>query len=235
MTETDVVDPRQREAVAPALRWAGWSGVAMLAVVVVNGPLATLRGAPSYWSPKAVTDVETYLADSSSLWVAVLFFFLSTLIFVFAIPFFAGLRVLSRSYEASGLASGTVTLGAALFLAGGLVSEVMSAGMAMVVQAAPSYDLDANAAVAIQGLQFVALLQGQVGLGVLIIAVSLVARSMTFAPGGLVSLGLVAGTLDLLRPLAVTKPPIAIALFVPTFLWIALASFTLIRRRRVAT
>jgi len=234
MTKTDATDAATRETVSPALRWAGWSGVAMLAVVVVNGPLAALRGVPSYWSPEAVTDVGTYLTDTSNLWLAVLFFFLSTLIFVFAIPFFAGLRVLSRSHEASGLASGTVLLGAGLFLAGGLVSEVMSTGMAMVVQAAPSYDLDANAALAIQGLQFVALIQGQVGLGVVMIAVSLMAlkaRSAAFAPPGLISLGLAAGVLDLLRPLAVTKPPIAIALFVPTFLWIALASYTLIRPR----
>ncbi len=205
----------------------------MLAVIVLNGPLSSLRGAPDFWSLDAAANVRTYLADSSSLWLAVLFFFLSTLIFVFAIPFFAGLRVLSRSFEASGLASGAVTIGAALFLAGGLVSEVMSTGMATVVQAAPSYDLDANAALAIQGLQFVALIQGQVGLGVVMIAVSLVARSVAFAPPGLISLGFVAGVLDILRPLAVTKPPIAIALFVPTFLWIALASYALIRPRQV--
>lgn len=206
----------------------------MLLVVVVNGPLASLRGFPNYWSPDAITEVRSYLTDSSSLWLAVLFFFLSTLIFVFAIPFFAGLRELTRSIDTSGIASGAVTIGAALFLAGGLVSEVMSAGMATVVQAAPSYALDANAALAIQGLQFAALIQGQVGFGVLMTAVSLAARAKGFGPRGLVTLGLVAGTLDLLRPLAVTRPPIALALFVPTFVWIAMASYALIRPRRVA-
>ncbi len=43
-------------------------------------------------------------------------------------------------------------------------------------------------------------------------------------------LGAAAGTIDLFRPLAVTSPPILIATFVPTFLWIAAASVALIRR-----
>lgn len=234
MTETRAVGSIVNGAAVPVLRWAGWSGVAMLAVIVVNGPLASLRGLPSYWSADAVSGVRSYLQDASSLRLAVLFFFLSTLILVFAIPFFAGLRELARRSEASGLATGAVTIGAALFLAGGLVSEVMSAGMATVVQAAPSYDIDANAALAIQGLQFAALIQGQVGLGVTMIAVSLAARSVAFGPPGLVTLGFVAGAIDLLRPLAVTTPPLALALFVPTFFWIAMASWALIRPRRAA-
>jgi hypothetical protein len=118
------------------LRWAGWSGLAMLVVIVANGPLASLRGVPDYWAPDASTAVASYLGNSSSLRVAVIFFFLSTLIFVFGIPFFAGLRELTRRADASGLASGAVTIGAALFFAGGLISEVLSTGMATVVQAA---------------------------------------------------------------------------------------------------
>lgn len=219
---------------ATFLRWAGWSGLAMLAVIVVNGPLASLRGVPDYWAPGAATAVASYLLDPSSLRLAVIFFFASTLIFVFGIPFFAGLRELTRKSDPSGLASGAVTIGAALFLAGGLISEVLATGMATVVQAAPSYTLDANAALGIQSLQFAALLQGQVGLGVVMIAVSLASRSEAFGPRGLVALGLIAGVIDILRPLAVTTPPLALALFLPTFVWIALASLALIRSRRPA-
>jgi hypothetical protein len=213
------------------LRWAGWSGLAMLAIIVANGPMASLRGVPDYWAPNATTAVASYLEDSSSLRMSVIFFFFSTLIFVFGIPFFAGLRELTRREDTSGLASGVVTIGAALFLAGGLVSEVLSTGMATVVQAAPSYALDANAALAIQSLQFTALIQGQVGLGVVMIAVSLALRSSGFGSGGLVVLGLVAGAIDLLRPLAVTTPPLALGLFIPTFIWSALMSVTLMRSK----
>jgi hypothetical protein len=214
------------------LQWAGWSGLAMLAVIVVNGPLASLRGVPDYWAPGAGTAVAAYLSDPSSLRLAVIFFFASTLIFVFGIPFFSGLRELTRRNDASGVASGAVTIGAAVFFAGGLISEVMAAGMATVVQAAPSYVLDPNAALAIQGLQFAALLQGQVGLGVVMIAVSLATRFDAFGPRGLVALGLIAGVINIVRPLAVTTPPLALALFLPTFVWIALAGLALIRSRR---
>jgi hypothetical protein len=212
-----------------SLRWAGWSGLAMLAVIVLNGPLGAIRGLPDYWGPDAAVAVSSYLTDAGSLRLAVIFFLVSTLIFVFGIPFFAGLRELTKVSGAPNLARGTVTIGAALFLGGGLVSEVMSTGMATVVQAAPSYTLDANAALATQSMQFAALIQGQVGFGVVMIAVSLAARSQGFGVPGLVTLGLIAGVIDLLRPLAVTVPPLAIALFFPTFVWIALACATLIR------
>jgi hypothetical protein len=215
-----------------ALRWAGWSGLAMLSVIILNGPLGAIRGLPEVWGQDAVTAVGSYLTDAGFLRLAVIFFFLSTLIFVFGIPFFAGLRELTKVNGAPNLASGAVTIGAALFLGGGLLSEVMSTGMAMVVQAAPSYTLDANAALATQSLQFAALIQGQVGLGVVMIAVSLAARSQGFGVPGLVALGLFAGVIDLLRPLAVTVPPLAIVLFLPTFVWIALASATLMRTPR---
>lgn len=233
MHDRTTMTPETPCGVAPFLRWAGWSGAAMLAVIVANGPLASLRGSPSYWSPSAVSDVESYLRDSSSLRLAVVFFFFSTLIFVFAIPFFAGLRELTRRSDASGLAGGAVTIGAGLFLAGGLVSEVMSAGVATVVVAAPAYTLDTNGALAIMGLQFAALIQGQVGLGMVIIAVSMATRRVDFGPPGLATFGLVVGIIDILRPLAVTKPPIAIALFIPTLVWLALASWALIRSRQV--
>jgi hypothetical protein len=215
-----------------ALRWAGWSGLAMLAVIVLNGPLGAMRGLPDYWGNDAASAVGSYLTDSGSLRLAVIFFFLSTLIFVFGIPFFAGLRELTRVGGGPNLASGAVTIGAALFLGGGLLSEVMSIGMATVVQAAPSYALDANAALATQSLQFAALIQGQVGFGIAMIAVSLAARSQQFGVPGLMTLGLAAGVIDLLRPLAVTVPPLAIGLFLPTFVWIGLASVTLVRVRR---
>jgi len=219
---------------APVLRWAGWSGLAMLAVIVMNGPLASLRGVPEYWSPNAGPAVASYLGDPASVRLAVIFFFASTLIFVFGIPFFAGLRELTRRTDPSGLASGVVTIGAALFFAGGLISEVLSTGMATVVQASPSYALDANAALGLQSLQFAALLQGQVGLGVAIIAVSLATRSQGFGPRGLATLGLAAGAIDIARPLLVAIPPVALALFIPTFVWIALASLALIRSRLAA-
>ena len=170
----------------------------------------------------------TYLADPSRLRLAVLFFFLSTLIFVFGIPFVAGLRLALRAHGSSDLFSSVLAIGAGLFFAGGLVSEVMSTGMATVVLAAPSYVPDANAALAVQALQFAALLQGQVGLGVAILAVSV---AMWHVPGwrAVAIIGLVAGAIDLARPLAVAMPVLAIALFIPTFVWIALASLRLIR------
>ena len=207
---------------------AGWGGIAMLVAIIVNGPLSAARGLPDYWSVGAGADLGAYLADPARLRLAVVFFFLSTLIFVFGIPFFAGLRLALRAHGSSELLTSVLAIGAGLFFAGGLVSEVMSTGMATVVQAAPSYVPDANAALGVQALQFAALLQGQVGLGVAIIAVSV---AMWRVPGWRVVaiVGLVAGTIDLARPLAVAVPVLALALFVPTFVWIALASLRLIR------
>jgi hypothetical protein len=207
---------------------AGWSGLAMLVVIIVNGPLSALRGVPDYWSVGAAGDLAAYLADPARLQLAVVFFFVSTLIFVFGIPFFAGLRLALRAHGSSELSSSVVAIGAGLFFAGGLVSEVMSTGMATVVQAAPSYVPDANAALGVQALQFAALLQGQVGFGVAIIAVS-VAMWNVATWRAVAVVGLVAGGIDLARPLAVAQPALALVLFVPTFVWIALASVRLIR------
>ena len=207
---------------------AGWSGIAMLAAILVNGPLSALWGLPEYWSTGAASDLGAYLGDPARLRLAVAFFFLSTLIFAFGIPFFAGLRLVLRTHGSSEIFSSVLSIGAGLFFAGGLVSEVMSAGMATVVLAAPSYVPDPNAALAVQGLQFAALIQGQVGLGVAILAVSV---AMWRVPGwrAVAIVGLVAGAIDLARPLAVAAPTFAIALFVPTFVWIALASLRLSR------
>ena len=209
-------------------RAAGWSGLAMLVAIIVNGPLSALRGLPDYWSVGAAADLETYLADPSRLRLAVLFFFFSTLIFVFGIPFIAGLRLALRAHGSSDGLSSVLALGAGLFFAGGLMSEVISTGMATVVLAAPSYIPDANAALAVQALQFAALLQGQVGLGVAILAVS-VATLRVPEWRAVAIVGLMAGAIDLARPLAVAMPVLAVALFIPTFLWIALASLRLIR------
>jgi hypothetical protein len=225
--ETIAAAPSSRLAMQAGAA-AGWSGLAMLVAIVANGPLAALRGLPVYWATDAGAGFASYFADPARLELAVVFFFLSTLIFVFGIPFFAGLHLAVRTHGRSDLAAPILTIAAALFFTGGLVSEVMSTGMATVVQSVPAYTLDANAALGIQGLQFAALIQGQVGLGVAILAVSAAMRSLP-AWRLVVTVGLLAGTLDLVRPLAVTNPPLAIGVFAPTFVWIALASIRLVR------
>src|SRR3989337_2329507 len=108
-----------------------------------------------------------------------------------------------------------------LFLAGGLASEVFSHGMPVVIESVTGYDLDLNSALMVQGLQYVALVQGQVALGVALIALSFAGWSSGVLPKWMWWLGAVAGLIDLVRPFAVTSPPILIAAFVPTFLWIA--------------
>ena len=82
----------------------------------------------------------------------------------------------------------------------------------------------------VQGLQYAALVQAQVALGVALIALSISGWSSGVLPKWVWWLGAAAGTIDLVRPFAVTSPPILIATFVPTFLWIAAASVALIRR-----
>lgn len=207
---------------------AGWFGLAMLAAILANGPLAAARGVSDAFAPDAASRMTDYLGDPGRLRLAIAFYFVSTLIFVFGIPFVAGIWQALRTAGASDLVSGTFALGAALFFAGGLMSEVLSTGMAIVVQAVPAYQLDVNTALTIQGLQFAALIQGQVGLGVAMIAVAV--GMWNVAGWRAVSVvGLVAGSIDVLRPLAVTTPALAIVLFVPTFVWIALASIRLLR------
>ncbi|MGH2381468.1 MAG: hypothetical protein ACRDG7_09640 [Candidatus Limnocylindria bacterium] len=208
---------------------AGLSGLGMLAAILANGPLASIRGVPQYWEPDAATRVGELLGDQASFVPTLAFFFLSTLIFVFGIPFVAGLRRVVREHDPDGLGADVVLLGAALFFGAGLLSEVLSTGFAIVVNSAPDYVLDANAALGVQALQFAALVQGQVGLGLVVIAASLAIARGDRAPGWLVVLGLIAGGLDLVRPLAAANPPLAIGLFLPTFVWIAAISGWLLR------
>jgi hypothetical protein len=210
-------------------RLAGLSGLAMLAAIIANGPLAAIRGVPQYWEQDAATRIGERLGDQAAFVPTLAFFFVSTLIFVFGIPFVAGLRGVVREHDPDGLGADIVLLGAALFFGAGLLSEVLSTGFAIVVSSAPSYVLDANAVLGVQALQFAALVQGQVGLGLVVIATSLAIARGDRAPGWLVAIGLIAGALDLIRPLAAANPPLAIGLFLPTFVWIAAISTWLLR------
>jgi hypothetical protein len=201
----------------------------MLAAILANGPLAAARGVPQYWEPDGATRVGERLQDQASFVPTLAFFFISTLIFAFGIPFAAGLRGVVREHSPDGLGADVVLLGAALFFGAGLLSEVLSTGFAIVVNSAPSYVLDANAVVGVQALQFAALVQGQVGLGLVVIAVSLAIARRDRAPRWLVVIGFIAGSLDLIRPLAAANPPLAIGLLLPTFVWIAAISGWLLR------
>jgi hypothetical protein len=203
----------------------------MVAAIIVNGPLAALvEQYPSFWTSSADADFEGFLSDSQRLDRAIVFFALSNLIFVFAIPFFAGLRVLVKRADASGFLPAVVGIGVALFLAGGLASEVFSHGVAVVVRSVPGYDVSINTVLTVQGLQYVALVQGQVGLGVALIALALAGRSSHMLPKWIWWLAGAAGVIDLIRPFAVTSPPFLIVTFVPTFLWIVVTSVALILR-----
>ena len=215
----------------PIARLTGLSGLLMVTAIVINGPLsAGVERYPSFWTSSAGVDLGQFLQDSDRVESAVVFFALSNLIFIFAIPFFAGLRVLVRDADPSGFLNGVVAIAVPLFLAGGLASEVFSRGIPVVVESVPGYDLDLNGALMVQGLQYVALVQGQVALGVAVIALSFAGRGSGVLPHWMWWLGAVAGTIDLVRPFAVTSPPILIAAFVPTFVWIAVTSVVLIRQ-----
>jgi len=215
----------------PIARLTGFSGLLMVVAIGINGPLsAAVERYPSFWTPSARADLRQFLEDPHSVGRAVVSFALSSLIFVFAIPFFAGLRVLIRDADPSGFLRGVVAIAVPLFLAGGLASETFSHGMPVVMESVPGYGLDLNGALMVQGLQYVALVQGQVALGVALIALSLAGRSSYLLPKWIWWLGATAGTIDLVRPFAVTSPPILIATFVPTFVWIAVTSVGLLRR-----
>jgi len=215
----------------PIARLTGVSGLLMVAAIVVNGPLAgVVERYPSFWTASAGNALQAFLRDSHRLNRAVIFFVLSNLIFIFAIPFFAGLRALVRDADPSGFLGGVATIAVPLFLAGGLVSEAFSHGMPIVIESVPGYELDVNSALMVQGLQYVVLVQGQVALGVAVIALSFAGWSSGVLPRWLWWLGAAAGTIDLVRPFAVTSPPILIAAFVPTFLWIAATSIALIKQ-----
>ena len=215
----------------PVTRVAGVSGLLMVAAIVVNGPLAVaIERYPSFWTSSAGANFERFLRDSQRVDRSVVFFALSNLIFIFAIPFFAGLRVLATRVDASGFLRGVVGIAVPLFLAGGLASEVFSHGLAVVVQSVPGYEVSVNSVLMVQGLQYVALVQGQVALGVAVIALSVGGWSSRVLPKWTCWLGVAAGMINLVRPFAVTSPPILIATFVPTFLWMAAISIALIRR-----
>lgn len=160
MTSTDstkaaLVVPTMRPP--SALRLAGFSGFAMLGVILVNGPLAAARGIPRYWEPNAASAIGSHLADSEAGQYSILFFFLSTLIFVFGVPFMAGLRRAVNVAGRGGLWGDVVLIGGVLFFGGGLLSEVLSTGFAIVVQSAPSYVLDPNSAIGVEALQYSAI------------------------------------------------------------------------------
>jgi hypothetical protein len=159
------------------------------------------------------------------------FFALSNLIFVFAIGFFAGLRRVSNQSDLSDWASGVVSIGSAVFLAGGLLSETLSTGIAVVLRSTPDYHLDVNSALLLQGLWSVALAQGQVALGVVIVAISVCSLRAGGLPKWLAWCGVIAGIVTILRPALITQVPLFIVAFQPMFLWIAAVSVFLLLSR----
>ena len=211
-------------------RVTGWCGIGMMAAILINGPLsAAVQRVPSYWSPGASPRLTTYLQDQTNLDQMVLFFALSNLIFVFAIGFFAGLRRVGDPSDLTDWVRGVVSIGSALFLAGGLLSETLSTGIAVVLHTTPDYQLDVNSALLLQGLWSTALAQGQVALGVVIIALSATWVGDASMPHWLTWFGLVIGSVAILRPLVITHVPFFIVSFQPTFLWIAAVSLVLLR------
>ena len=215
----------------PVSRVTGLSGLLMVAAIVINGPLAgSVERYPSFWTSSAGADLGRFLHDPDRVGRALVFFALSNLIFIFAIPFFAGFGVLVKEVDPSGFLRGIAAIAVPLFLAGGLASEVFSHGMPAVVGAIPGYELDLNTVLMVQGLQYVALVQGQVALGVAAIALSFASWTGGLLPKWVCWLGAAAGFIDLVRPFAITSPPFLIAAFVPTFLWIAVTSVVFMRR-----
>jgi hypothetical protein len=211
-------------------RRTGWFGAAMVAVIMLNAGLSlALGGIPESWGGGARTEVAQFLNDPTSLDRSAVLFAFSTLIFVFGIGFFAGLRQLAETFDPSGWTKGVITIGAALFLAGGLVSETLHTGTAVALHSTPSYSLDANDVLLLRSLWPTALAQGQVGLGVVVVALSMSARRAQGLPGWLVVLGLVAGTLAIIRPALVGNVPMFIVLFAPMFIWIIAISVVLLR------
>ncbi len=211
-------------------RLSGWCGLGMVAAIVVNGPLSMALGRmPNYWTDDAPTRIAEFLADHGNVGRSVAFFAFSNLIFVFAIGFFAGLRELADRVDRSGWTKGVVTIGAALFLAGGLLSETLSTGIAVVLRSTPGYELDVNTAILLQGLWSTALAQGQVALGCVVLALSFMSLRSGTLPSWLASLGIVAAALTLLRPAVVTEVPLFIASFQPMFVWIAATAVVLVR------
>lgn len=207
----------------------GWCGVGMVGAILINGPLSQLIGrVPSYWSAGAGRRFEAYLSNDRDVDQMVIFFALSNLIFVFGIGFFAGLRTLVSDSGEGDWVRGVMAIGAALFLAGGLLSETLSTGIAVVIRSTPDYRVQTNDVLLLQGLWSTALAQGQVALGVVIAVFSWWAWRARVIPVWLSWLGIVSGLVDLVRPIIATEPPAFIISFQPTFLWIVGVSIVLV-------
>jgi hypothetical protein len=201
----------------------------MVLAIVINGPLSiALQRTPSYWDAGAGAKFVEYLHDGANVDQMVIFFALSNLIFVFAIGFFAGLRRVSNQTELSDWLNGLVSIGSAVFLAGGLLSETLSSGIAIVLRSTPDYHLDVNAALLLQGLWFTALAQGQVALGLVVVTISVSSLRAGGLPRWLAWFGVIAGILTILRPVLITQVPLFIVSFQPMFLWIAAVSLVLL-------
>lgn len=221
--------PKRPQLEGRARRLTGWCGIGMVAAILVNGPLSVaVQRMPSYWDAGAGAKIGAYLEDGSNVDQMLFFFAFSNLIFVFAIGLFAGLRRLANSSGLSDWVNGAVSIGAAVFLAGGLVSETMSTGIAVVLRSTPDYQLDVNSALLLQGLWFVALAQGQVALGVVIVSISAGALLAGGMPKWLAWFGVVVGIVTILRPVLITQIPLFIALVQPAILWIAAVSVFLL-------
>lgn len=219
----------------PLTHVAGICGLFMVGAIVINGPLAAMiERYPSFWTSSAAADLERFLQDPERIDRAVVVFALSNLIFVFAIPFFAGVRVLVSEGDQSGLLGTIAGVAIPLFLAGGLASEVFSHGIPVVIASVRDYEVSLNTVLTVQGLQYVALVQGQVGLAVALIALSVAGLAGDLLPRWMWWLGVAAGIINLVRPFAVADPPLLIATFVPTFVWIAATSVGLTASGRSA-
>ena len=163
----------------------GWCGIGMVIAILVNGPLSlALQRIPSYWDEDAGGKIAAYLQEGANIDQMVVFFALSNLIFVFGIGFFAGLRRVSNQSDLSDWVTGVVSIGSAIFLAGGLLSETMSTGIAVVLRTTPDYKLDVNATLLLQGLWSTAIAQGQVALGVVVVTVSVSSLRPAVCQGG---------------------------------------------------
>ena len=152
--------------------------VGMVAAILVNGPLSqALQRTPSYWDAGAAASVQPRTSPTtptSTRWSSSSP--PSNVIFVFAIGFLAGLRQVPHRSSLSGWGRGVSRRPVpALFLAGGLLSETLSTGIAVVLHTTPDYHLDVNSALLLQGLWSSALAQGQVALAVVILTVSALA------------------------------------------------------------
>jgi hypothetical protein len=221
--------PERRLLEGRARRLTGWCGIGMVVAIVINGPLSiALQRTPSYWEAGAGAKFAEYLQDGANVDQMVVFFVLSNLIFVFAIGFFAGLRRVSNQSDLSDWLNGVVTVGSAIFLAGGLLSETLSTGIAVVLRSTPDYQVDVNSALLLQGLWSTVIAQGQVALGVVIVAISVSSLRAGGLPKWLAWFGVIAGIVTILRPVLITQVPLFIVSFQPMFLWIAAVSVVLL-------